>query len=134
MSKADFPIPNIMAVSHEPEGSKGLLLGDFGDVIPELFVGLSRVAGASLGFDDGEHVTACVVQAIVRDAIPWLRVIAINWNLQSDLGAVIEFPASSPQLRVNVESTGLGFVESQGVKPAPVRRVLPYLESWNTLL
>jgi hypothetical protein len=25
----------------------------------------------------------------VADAIPWLRVITINWNLQSDLGTVV---------------------------------------------
>ena len=81
ISKADLPEPDVMAVSHEPKGSKGLLLGDLGDVVPELFVGLARVAGASLGFHDSEHVAACVVQAIVRDAVPRLRVIAINWNL-----------------------------------------------------
>jgi hypothetical protein len=49
---------------------------------------------------------------IVGDAVPRLRIIAINWNLQSDLGAVAEFPASSPQLRVDLKGTGLGFVES----------------------
>ena len=112
IGKADLPEPDVMAVGHEPEGGKGLLLGDLGDVVPELFVGLARVAGASLGFHDGEHVAACVVQAIVGDAVPWLRVIAINWNLQSDLGAVVEFPVSSPQLRVDLQGTGLGFVES----------------------
>ena len=99
-----------MAVGHEPEGGKGLLLGDLSDVVPELFVRVARVAGASLGFHDGEHVAACVVQAIVGDAVPWLCVIAINWNLQSDLRAVVEFPASSPQLRVDLQGTGLGFV------------------------
>ena len=78
--------------------------------MPELFVGFARVAGASLGFHDGEHVAACVVQAIVGDAVPWLRVIAINWNLQSNLGAVFEFPISSPQLRVDLQGAGLGFV------------------------
>ena len=70
-----------MAVGHEPEGGKRLLLGDLIDIVPELFVGLARVAGASLGFHDGEHVAAGVVQAIVGDAVPWLRVIAINWHL-----------------------------------------------------
>ena len=65
---------------------------------------------ASLGFHDGEHVAACVVQAIVGDAVPWLRVIAINWNLQSNLGAVFEFPVSSPKLRVDLQGSGLGFV------------------------
>ena len=84
-----------MAVGHEPEGGKGLLLGNLSDVVPELFVGLACVAGASLGFHNGEHVAARIVQAIVGDAVPWLRVIAINWNLQSDLGAVVEFPVSS---------------------------------------
>ena len=111
-----------MAVGHEPEGGEGLLLGDLGDVVPELFVGLARVAGASLGFHDGEHVAACVVQAIVGDAVPRLRVIAINWNLQSDLGAVVEFPVSSPQLRVDLQGTGLGFVESHGVMLSPSPR------------
>ena len=99
-----------MAVGHEPEGGKRLLLGDLGDVVPELFVGLARVAGASLGFHDGEYVAACIVQAIVRDAVPWLRVIAINWNLQPDLGAVVQFLVSSPQLRVDLQGTGLNFV------------------------
>ena len=122
MSEADLPEPDVVAVGHEPKGSKGLLLGDLADVVPELFVGLARVAGASLGFYDGEHVSACIVQAIVGDAVPWLRVIAINRNLQSDLGAVVEFPVSSPQLGVDLQGTGLGFVESHGVKPAPVRR------------
>jgi len=111
-----------MAVRHEPEGGKGLILGDLGDVVPELFVGLARVAGTSLGFDDSKHVAARVVQAIVGDTVPWLRVIAINWNLQSDLGAVVEFPVSSPQLRIDVQRTGSGFVESHGVKPAFVKR------------
>src|SRR5450759_1279033 len=101
-----------MAVGHEPEGGKGLLLVNLGDVVPKLFVSLARVAGASLGFHDGEQVAACVVQAIIGDAVPWLRVIAINWNLQPDLGAVLEFPVSSPQLRVDLQGTGLGFVES----------------------
>ena len=95
-----------MAVSHEPEGSKGLLLGDLGDVVPELFVGLARVARTSLRFYDGENVTACVVQAIVGDAVPRLRVIAINWNLQSDLGAVVEF---SQQPAIAGRFAGLGF-------------------------
>ena len=116
ISEADLPEPDVMAVGHEPEGSEGLLLGDLGDVVPELFVGLARVAGASLGFHDGEHVAACVVQAIVGDAVPWLRVIAINWNLQPDLGAVVEFPVSSPQLRVDLQGTGLGFVESHRIR------------------
>jgi len=95
-----------MAVGHEPEGGKWLLLGDLGDVVPELFVGLARVARASLGFHDGEHVAACVVQAIVGDAVPRLRVIAINWNLQSDLGAVVEF---SQQPAIAGRFAGLGF-------------------------
>src|ERR1019366_2601564 len=116
ISKADLPEPDVMAVGHEPEGGKGLLLGDLGDVVPELFVGLARVGGASVGFYDGEHVSACIVQAIVGDAVPWLRVIAINRNLQSDLGAVVEFPVSSPELRVYLQGMGLGFVESHGVK------------------
>ena len=100
-----------MAVGHEPEGGKGLLLGDFSDVVPELFVGLARVAGASLGFHDGEHIAACVIQAIVGDAVPRLRVIAINGNLPSDLGAVVEFPVGSAQHWVDLQGTGLGFVE-----------------------
>jgi len=54
--------------------------------VPELFVGLAGVAGASLGFHDGDHVAALVIEAIVGDAVPWLRVIAINWNLQSGCG------------------------------------------------
>src|ERR1039457_2027893 len=70
VSKADLPEPDVMAVGHEPKGSKGLLLGDLGDVVPELFVGLARVAGASLGFHDGEHLAACVLQAILVDAGP----------------------------------------------------------------
>ena len=109
-----------MAVGHEPKRSKGLLLGDLGDVVSELFVGLARVAGASLGFHDGEHVAACVVQAIVGDAIPRLRVIAIDWNLQPDLGAVVEFPVSRPQLRVDMQGTGLGFIQGHRV-PRPTR-------------
>src|ERR1019366_7079255 len=115
INKADLPEPDVMAVGHEPERGQGLLPGDLGDVVPKLFVGLTRVAGASLGFHDGEHVAACVVQTIVGDAIPWLRVVAINWNFQPDLGAVVEFPASSSQLRVDLPGTGLGFVESHGV-------------------
>src|SRR5260370_31078889 len=106
MSKADLPEPDVVAVSHEPEGSKGLLLGDLGDVVPELFAGLAGVAGASLGFHDGEHVSACVVQAIGGDAVPRLRIVAVNWNLQSDLGTVVEFPASSPQLQIELQGTG----------------------------
>src|ERR1035437_6910745 len=113
-----------MAVGQEPKGSKGLPLGDLGDVVPQLFVGLACVAGTSLGFHDGEHVAACVVQAVIGDAVPWLRVIAINWNLQPDLGAVVEFPVSSPQLRVDLQGTGLGLVKGHGVKPAPVRTVV----------
>jgi hypothetical protein len=46
-----------------------------------LFVGLASVAGASLGFHDREHVAACVVEAIVGDSVPWLRLIAIDWDL-----------------------------------------------------
>ena len=111
ISRADLPKPDVMAVSHEPEGGKGPLLGDLGDVVPELFIGLARVAGASLDFHDGERVAACVVQAIVGDAVPWLRVIAIYWNLQSDVGAVVEFPVRGPQLRVDLHETGLGFVD-----------------------
>ena len=111
MNKTDLPEPNVVAVGHEPEGGKGLLLGYFSDVVPELFVGLARVAGASLGFHNGKHVAACVIQAIVGDAIPRLSVISINWNLPSDLSAVVEVPASSSQLRVNVQSSSLGFVE-----------------------
>jgi hypothetical protein len=102
-----------MAVGHEPEWGKWLLLGNLGDGVPVLFVGLARVTRTSLGFYDGEDVAACVVQAIVGDAIPRLRVIAINWNFQSNLGAVVEFPVSSPQLRVDLKGTGFGFVESR---------------------
>jgi len=94
--KADLPEPDVVAVGHEPEGGKRLLLGDLGDVVPQLLVGLAGVPGASLGFHDREHIAACVVQTIVGDAVPRLRVIAINWNLESNLGAVVEFPVSSP--------------------------------------
>src|SRR5436190_9778897 len=99
-----------MAVGHETEWGKGLPLSDLGDVVPELFVGVARIAGASLSFYDGEHVAACIVQAIVGDAVPWLRVVAVNRNLQSDLSAVFEFPVSSPQLWVDLQDTGLGLV------------------------
>src|ERR1700722_10827615 len=116
MSQADLPKPDVMAVGHKPKGSEGLFLGDLGDVVPELFVGLARMARASLSFHNGEHVAACIVQAIVGDAVPWLCVIAINWNLQSDLGAVAEFPVSSAQLRVDLQGAGLCFVESHGVR------------------
>jgi hypothetical protein len=91
-----------------------LFLGDLGNIVSELFVGIARVAGASLGFHDGEHVAACVVKAIVGDAIPWLRVIAINWNLEADLGAVVEIPVSGSQLRIDLQDASLGFVESHG--------------------
>jgi len=100
-----------MAVGHEPEGGKWLLLGDLGNVVTELLVDLARVAGTSLGFHDSKHVAACFVQAVVGDAVPRLCVIAINWNFQPDLGAVVELPVSSPQLRVDLQDTGLGFVE-----------------------
>jgi len=105
-----------MAVGHEPEGGKRLLLGDLSDVVPELFVGVARVAGGSLGFHDREHVAACVVQAVVGNAVPRLRIIAVNWNLLPDLGAVVESPVSRSQLRVDLQRTGLGFAESHGVK------------------
>lgn len=106
ISKAYLPEADVMAIGHEPERGKGLLLGDLGDVVPELFVGLrARIAGASLGLNDGENVTACIVQAIVGDAVPWLRVIAINWNLKSDLRTVGKFPASGPQLWINLQDT-----------------------------
>src|ERR1035437_8152117 len=49
ISKADLPEPDVMAVGHEPKGRKGLPLCDLGDVVPQLFVGLACVAGASLG-------------------------------------------------------------------------------------
>ncbi|MGA2979473.1 MAG: hypothetical protein ABSD76_07775 [Terriglobales bacterium] len=101
-----------MAVCHETKRRESLSLGDLGDVVTELFVSLARVARASLGFDDGEHVAACVVQAIVSNAVPWLRVVAINWNLQPDLCAVVEFPVGSPQLWIDLLGTGLGFVKS----------------------
>ena len=121
-----------MAVGHEPEGSKGLPFGDFSDVVPELFVRLACIAGASLGFDDGEHVAAGVVQAVVGNTVPGLRVIATNWNLQSDLGTVVEFPVSRPQLRVDVQDTSSGFVLSHGGKPH-LLRFFP-LKGWKVFL
>jgi hypothetical protein len=110
IGEADFPKPDVAAIGHEPERGKGLLLGNLSDVVSELFVSLARVTGGSLGFHDGKHVTARIVQAVVGDAIPWFCVIAINWNLKSDLSAVVEFPVSSPQLRVDLKGSGFGFV------------------------
>src|SRR3954454_10703948 len=36
------------------------LLGNFSDVVSELFIGVARIAGGSFGFHDSEHVAACV--------------------------------------------------------------------------
>ncbi len=95
-----------------------LLFGDLADVVSELFVGIARIAGTSLGFHDSEHIATCVIQAIVGDAVPGLRIIAINRNLQPDLGPVSEVPVGRPQLRVDVLGARLGFVESHGLVPA----------------
>lgn len=110
ISKADLPKPGVMAIGHEPERRKGLLLGDLGDIMAELFVGIARVAGASLGFHNGEHVAAGVIQAIIGDAVPRLGVIAVNGNLNANLRTVVELPASRSQLRVDLLRAGFSFV------------------------
>jgi hypothetical protein len=46
----------------------------------------------------------------------------------------LSLPVGSPQLGVDLQSTGLGFVESRGVKRAPARRIVPLRMTRNTLL
>ncbi len=121
----------VMAVGHEPERGEGLLLGDFGDVVAKLFVGLARVAGASLGFDDGEHVAAGVVEAVVGDAVPGLGVVAIDGDFKSDLGAVVEGPGGSAQGGIDEGGAGFGFAEIHRggwgeYRPRSISTLLPF--------
>jgi hypothetical protein len=101
-----------MAISHESKRSKWLPFGDLSNIVPELFVGLARVTGAPLGFHYRQDVTTRIVQAVIRDAVPWLGVIPIYRNLKSNLGAIVEPPASRPQLRIEMQGARLGFVET----------------------
>ena len=102
MSKTDLPKPNVMAISHEPEGGIGLSFGNLGDIMPELFVGLARIARAFFCFHDSKNVAARVVETIIGHPVPWLGVITIYWNLQSNLGAVVKSPVGCPQLGVDL--------------------------------
>ena len=106
----DFPEPGLVAVGHETERCIRLVLCDFSYVVAELLVGLARVARAALRLDDGNDFAVGRIKAIVGDAVPRLRVVAIDGNLQTDLRPVIEIPPGVAQRRVNDDVPSLGFV------------------------
>jgi hypothetical protein len=106
----DFPEPRLVAVGHETERCKHLALCDFTYVVAELLVGLAGVARAALRLDDGDDFAAGRIKAVVGDAVPRLRVVAIDGNLETDLRPVIEIPAGVTQRRVDDDVPGLGFV------------------------
>lgn len=91
---ADFPKPGRLPVRLEAEWRVGLALGNFGDVMAKLFVGLTRVAAAPLGLDHGQDTAARIGQTIIRDAVPRFDVIAVDRNFAANLAAVMQPPAA----------------------------------------
>ena len=74
-------------------------------------VGFPWVAAGSFGLNDSQHVSRRIEEAVVRDPIPRLLVVAIDRNLGVDLGLVVESPASRAEHRVNQQGASLGLVE-----------------------
>src|SRR3990172_6661558 len=96
---------------HTPERNEGLMPRDFGDVVAKLFLALAWAAAGALRLDDGQHRPGGIVEAIVRDAVPRLRVVAIDRNLRANLGAIAQIPARRTQSGIDQYVPCLGLVK-----------------------
>jgi hypothetical protein len=79
---ADLPEPRFMTVGHEAKRCVRLSFGNFDDVVAELLVSFARMAAAPFCLHDRQHISARVVQTIVRDSVPRLGIVAIDRNLK----------------------------------------------------
>jgi len=77
----------------------------------KLLVGFARIARAAFRLNDSQYIAAGVVQTVIRYPVPRLRVVTIDGNFETDLGAVIKLPAGITQRRVDQEVSSLALVE-----------------------
>src|SRR5205823_2812437 len=86
VSEADFPKEGVQAIGHETKRGNGLLVGEFGHVLPELLLALARAARGAFGFDNTKDGTGRVIKTVVGDPVPRCRIVACDWNFKANLG------------------------------------------------
>ena len=69
------------------------MLGDFDNIVFRLLLGETRIVCHPLRFDNGDHLSVGSIEAIVRDAVPRLGILAVDGDLKLDLRPVREVPA-----------------------------------------
>jgi len=57
--------------------------------VPQLLLALARAAAGTFRLDDREHLAGGVEEAVVRDAVPGLGVVAVHRHFEADLRSVV---------------------------------------------
>ena len=88
-----------------------MAFSDFSDVVAKLLFTFARIAAGALRFDNRDHITCRVVEAIVGDTVPWCGIVAVDRHFSKYLSVIVKLPARSAQFRIDENITSLCLVK-----------------------